>query len=106
MADTITWEELLRLEPRLAELEAKMRAVEDDGGPFFCSNFVWLPLNAELKALIGVVRADRFQPGDPEVLSTGKAYGVAYDHLSPLLPPCRDCGCIAFQPWLERTWKG
>ena len=51
------YDELARLEPRLAELERRVRSVEDDGrASFFCSNFVWLPLDAELQTLLGVRR--------------------------------------------------
>lgn len=100
----VPYAELLKLEPRLKDLADKLRAVRDEGGPFFCSNFVWLPLNAELKGLIGVARAGRKAPGDPQILSSSFAYETAYIELSPLLPPCRDCGCVAFEPWLKATW--
>lgn len=106
MTSSPSYEELRALEPRLAELEQKLEAVTDDGGPWFCSNFVWLPLNAELKALVGVARVDRFQAGDPPELASSYSYETAYRALSPLLPPCRGCGCKVFEPWLEKTWKG
>ena len=31
-------------------------------------------------------------------LSRSAAYEVAFEHLYPLLPPCRECGCVLFQP--------
>ena len=93
------FEELCRLEPRLLELEQEARAVRDDPAKsFFCSNYVWLPLNGELRQLIGVARI----PGDEErerpELYDSRAYELAFAHLSRLLPPCRGCGCRRFQP--------
>jgi hypothetical protein len=97
------YEELVRLEPRLAELEQSCDAVRDPGGPrFFCSNHAWLPLASDLRALVGVYRrgwSSRRQ-GDP--LYDGRAFEACYLHLSARLPACRGCGCRAFQPWRER----
>jgi hypothetical protein len=101
--DVPDFEELCELEPRLRALEADVRAVRDEGrGTFFCSNFVWLPLNARLRGLIGVARKGEVAPGGEGVLFDGAAYEVAYRHLSPLMPPCRDCGCRVFQPVRDR----
>ncbi len=100
MDESGDFEALCALEPELRELEADVRAVVDDGtGPFFCSNFVWLPFDGRLKTLVGTDRR-RFHAmaGEPEVLHHSQAYEVAYLALSPLLPPCRDCGCQLFRP--------
>ena len=97
-----SFEELVRLEPRLSELEQLCDAVRDPGGPrFFCSNHVWLPLASDLRGLVGVYRPgwSRRQQGDP--LYDGHAFEACYLHLSVRLPPCRDCGCRSFQPWRE-----
>ena len=89
--------ELLRLEPRLRELEGQVRAVDDDGAaPWFCSNFVWLSLQATLKELIGVARIPQADDESTSALFDGRSFRVAYAHLSRLLPPCRSCGCRLF----------
>lgn len=94
-----TWEELLELEPGLGPLEEEARAIADDGTmSFFCSNFVWLPLTSSLQQLIGVRRRGGQGKVAEPLLYDSRAYEVAYLHLSPLLPPCRDCGCHRFQP--------
>jgi len=95
-----TYAELLELEPRLGELEAALRSERDDGASsFYCSNFAWLPYNAELKRLVGVARVGSGEAQEPVLYDSG-SYEVAYEHLSKLLPPCRDCGCRAFAPYL------
>ncbi len=91
---------LVGLEPRLAELEARTRAIQDDGrSSFFCSNFLWLPLQGELKRILGVDR--RGPPGEAKEgpLYDSRSFEVAYEHLSRLLPKCRACGCLAFEPY-------
>ena len=88
---------LVELEPRLAELEREVEAVHDDGSrPWFCSNFLWLPVNTRLRLLIGVARLP--EPGRPDVpeLYDSLAYESAFEHLSRKLPPCRECGCRRF----------
>lgn len=96
--DALSFEELARLEPQLHELEERVRAIRDPGGPrFFCSNYLWLPLSVELRGLVGVGRRgwSTHEEGDP--LYDSRAYETAYRHLSALLPPCRDCGCHRFE---------
>lgn len=98
MGDVPNYEELCELEPRVREVEAMARAIEDDGkGSFFCSNFVWLPVQAELKLFVGVHRKEPVPEGG-EILLDSRTFEVAYDVLSRLLPPCRDCGCAGFEP--------
>jgi len=90
--------ELLRLEPRIGELEREIDGVRDDGSaPWFCSNFVWLPVNTRLRQVVGVARLP--QPGDeahPELYHS-RTYERAFEHLSRRLPPCRACGCVKFE---------
>jgi hypothetical protein len=104
MEQPIGFDNLCELEPALRELELEVRAVRDDGqSAFFCSNFEWMPLDGKLKALVGTGRR-RFHEmrGEPALLHHSEAYEVAYLHLSPLMPSCRDCGCRHFQPFQER----
>jgi len=90
--------ELQRLEPRLVEIEREVDAVHDDGsGGWFCSNFVWLPINTRLRLLIGVARLPAPGTEDHEVLYDSHAYERVFEDLSRRLPPCRACGCRRFQ---------
>jgi hypothetical protein len=102
VSGTPTFEELRRLEPRLAELEAEARAVRDTGErEFFCSNFVWLPMYTRLRDVLGAYRQPVSGEEHADVLTDGWAFETAYLHLSRLLPPCRDCGCRLFEPIRE-----
>ena len=99
MEKTWTFEELCAIEPGLLALEEEVRSCEDDGtGSFFCSNYAWLPLNAKLKALIGVARPGVSRAAPDDVRYSSHAYEAAYLHLSRFLPPCRDCGCCLYAP--------
>ena len=103
MDEAPRFEELCALEPALRDLEAEVRSVHDDGtAPFFCSNFLWLPLDGKLKSLIGTDRR-RFQAmqGEPALLHDSRAYEVAYLYLSRLMPKCRECGCAGFKPFQD-----
>jgi hypothetical protein len=89
--------DLYQLEPQLGEIERELDAVKDDGsGPWFCSNFLWLPVNTRLRLLVGVARLP--QPGDeqhPELYDS-HSYELVFTHLSQRLPGCRNCGCRRF----------
>jgi len=98
MTEIPDYDEICRLEPRVKDVEAMARAIHDDGeASFFCSNFAWLPVQAELKELVGVHRKLPLEPGS-EVLMDSRTFETAYIVLSKLLPPCRDCGCTLFEP--------
>ncbi len=90
-------EDFIRLEPRLSELEREVDAARDDGrSAWFCSNYLWLPVNTRLRALVGVARLP--QPGDeahPELYDS-RSYELVFTHLSRRLPACRGCGCERF----------
>jgi hypothetical protein len=89
--------QLYALEPRLGELEREVESIRDDGrASWFCSNFLWLPLNTRLRLIVGVAREP--QSGDEEhpELYDSRAYELVFDHLSTRLPPCRACGCRRF----------
>jgi len=90
--------ELLRAEPRLAELLREVEATEDDGrSSWFCSNYVWLPLNTRLRLIVGVARTP--QPGDAAraELYESRTYELVFGFLSQRMPPCRACGCRRFR---------
>ena len=96
------FEELCRLEPRLRELEEDARAVKDEPEKsFFCSNYLWLPLNGRLRQLLGVARIAVGEERERPELYDSRSYELAFVHLSRLLPPCRGCGCRQFQPVRE-----
>lgn len=95
---------LYALEPGLADLEREIDGVQDDASrAWFCSNFVWLPINTRLRLLVGVARLP--QAGDeahPELYAS-TSYELVFTHLSRRLPPCRNCGCRQFQTLREAT---
>ncbi|NOT29943.1 MAG: hypothetical protein HOP15_05780 [Planctomycetes bacterium] len=90
-------EDFFRLEPGLLELEREVDAARDEGhSSWFCSNYLWLPVNTRLRMLVGVGRLPR--PGDeahPELFDS-RSYELLFTHLSQRLPPCRACGCARF----------
>lgn len=86
----VTWDELVKAEPRLSQLEASVKAV-DDSGPVFCANWVWVnQFKPVLVNLVGWFARDK-----AAILHTAEAYDIAYDHLYGLLPDCRNCKCGA-----------
>jgi hypothetical protein len=89
--------ELFALEPRLAELEREVDGLCDDGQrAWFCSNFLWLPINTRLRLLLGVARTPRPLDAQHPELYDSRAYELVFEHLSQRLPPCRGCGCRRF----------
>lgn len=89
--------DLFALDPRLLEIEREVDAVRDEGkSSWFCSNFLWLPLNTRLRLLIGVARVPQPGDGDHRELYDSRAYELVFTYLSRRLPPCRNCGCRRF----------
>jgi len=89
--------DLFALEPRLRELEREVDAVRDEGQTsWFCSNFLWLPLNTRLRLLIGVARLPETGDDEHPELYESRAYELVFAYLSRRLPPCRNCGCRRF----------
>ena len=109
-----TFRELCELEPRLADLEAEaMGTADDQTRSYYCSNFVWLPMYTRLRTLLGAYRrtpgrapdgvaGHAEQPIDGPLLDSHN-FESAFVHLSKMLPPCRDCGCVTFQEALAAT---
>ena len=88
-------EQLMKLEPRLAELLAEARGYQRDTPPDFCASRAWYGtrerpgLRARLTRLIGWARS-----GSHPVLTRSAAYDVACDAVYGALPDCRGgCGC-------------
>lgn len=97
-------DELFRLEPRLLELQREVDAVVDDGkSSWFCSNYVWLPVNTRLRLLIGVARVTPAGEALQPELFDSRAYERVFTFLSQRLPPCRGCGCQRFQTLREES---
>ena len=95
-----TWDRLVTLEPRLADLAAAIAAEHDEGGPVYCANrawygrrrgAAWLPgFKERLNRLVGW-----YAEGDHPELRTMEAHGLAYNRLYSALPDCRECeGCL------------
>lgn len=86
---TWTWEELVKLEPRLAQLEAEIRLIKPSPG--FCASAMWYGnarrpgLKAKMCVLVG------WDAKNP-VLRGYEAYDTAYAHLYSLLPACQHPG--------------
>ena len=79
-------------EPTLAELEAELSGVRDEGGNSFCANKYWYVRVAPRVAELVGAQAAR----DDALLRAPEAYTLAYEVLYRLLPNCRNCVCV---PW-------
>jgi hypothetical protein len=85
----LTWQELVKREPRLRDLLREARAV-DDSDPHFCANEVWY--RHFKPALCELVGWDaRVQDG---VVNSSEAYDIAYDKIYNALPDCKACACL------------
>lgn len=91
----LTFDELVRREPALAELLREVRAVSSKDDRYYCANAVWYGygqyrrsgLKPRLLQLVGwCARKD-----DP-ILRSEKASDLAYHTICNALPDCRDCG--------------
>jgi hypothetical protein len=91
------WEELVQLEPRLAELlkEAQDYRQRSRDARYACANEVYggpYGLRARMEDLVGWVAKT-----DIEELKTGEAWKIAHHKIYAALPDCRDCSCFFIQ---------
>jgi len=89
----LTFDDLLRLEPRLLALanEARAYRAEAEHRRSWCANAVWYGpgnLRSRLMRLVGWCSTHP----DPVVRSS-RAYEIAYLAIYGLLPDCRRCRC-------------
>ena len=107
----LTFENLCAIEPRLRELERRVKAVRDDGTASFCANDAWYGLRSwhrrglrnKMAALVG------WGASNP-CLRSSEAYDIAHRTLYEALPDCRSCQCVAVDTFLsavviERTGR-
>jgi hypothetical protein len=93
----LTFAQLAKLEPALADLLKEAKAAK--GGKGFCANAFWYGygcrgIKPRLLYLVGHLRTDR----NP-ILSTSEAYDVAYQTIYKALPDCNHgdrIGCVSF----------
>jgi len=91
----MTFADLVKIEPALADLEKRIRALslaQEGKRGRFCANEVWYGwgtagFKAGMTALVGFAAAK-------PALQTMEAYDTAYRHLQTLLPNCRRCACL------------
>jgi hypothetical protein len=105
----VTWQRLVELEPRLADLYNRARAVRDDKHhSSFCANRVWYGRDNQEGGLRGqlfkLVGHEVSRHADPR-LRTSAAYDVAYHAIYHALPDCRNCGCFNARAFLEETGR-
>jgi len=100
---TLTWDDLIVLEPFLGQLLAEIEAVHDDPTErYFCANELWYGYNRfrgcgfkqSLSLCVGRHRDNHELGFAPPELCTSTAYDVAYEKLYNALPDCRNCLCM------------
>lgn len=88
-----TWNELVEKEPRLNDLLRKAKEIKDPGPSkkkSFCANKIWRDeFKWQVEELVGWYA----KKPDP-LLSSSKAYDVAYQTIYGELPACRNCYCL------------
>ena len=85
-----TWEELVALDARFADLLNLARSYHQSRRRRFCANHVYVwELKPRLEDLAGCSRR-----WGPKLLRTEAAYDVARETVYNALPGCRGCACI------------
>jgi len=86
-----TWTRLVEIEPRLAVIEAEIRAIRP--GRNFCANAVWYGYHKRPSLKEKMSRLVGWDAANP-LLRDCEAYDAAYEHLYRLLPDCRHDGAF------------
>jgi hypothetical protein len=94
----LTFDLLVRLEPRLLTLVQEAALVKDDADNF-CANEVWSEqFKPRLMQLVGW-----YAEGTHPHLNSHAAYEIAYDIIYQTLPDCKHCGC---KEWIVALFPG
>ena len=97
--ESVTWAQLVELEPRLGALYKEIRKVKDDKTePSFCANAVWYGygkyerggFRRMVKNLVGYSTEPKQKDAR---LRSMEAHDIAYQKLYSALPGCRNCNC-------------
>jgi hypothetical protein len=93
---TVSWEDLVAIEPKLNDLLMEARSIKDEGGPYICGHEIlvsgWKDHPSFKKRLHKLVGWGSKRPGS--ILATEQAYYKAIITIENALPSCRNCGCI------------
>ncbi len=89
----LTWEEIIKLDPRVSDLYREICGVKDDKSKkSFCANTAWY--GDGFKDDVGNLVGFSTKPKQPNrLLRTMKAYDIVYGKCYGALPNCRNCGC-------------
>jgi hypothetical protein len=84
-----SWEDLIPLEPGLADLLVQAQSYRRQRGKPFCANDIYYgDIKPKLLALVGWERE-----AYPDLLRTSAAYNVAREIIYNALPDCHRCAC-------------
>jgi hypothetical protein len=93
---SMTWSQMVAVEPALGSLLAEIRKVKDDKTkPAFCANAWWYGYGS--RADCGFKARFIYLVGfhaTKKELRTMEAYSFAYNKLYSALPDCRNCQCL------------
>ena len=94
----LTWDEIVKLEPRVGELYRDVRKARDDKSkPSFCANAVWYGYRGHPGFKHRVEQLVGFETGPKQLdprLRTMEAYDLVYQKCYKALPNCRNCACF------------
>lgn len=87
----LTWEKIIKAEPRVKSLYQLIGSVRDDPDrEWFCANDLWYEyFKPIVHSLVGWGTLD-YNP----MLMNCRAYDIVYRKCYNRLPPCRNCACL------------
>ena len=99
LRQSLTWDELVTIEPRLKALLMYSTCVKDPGGDYFCANEIWYNLlKPQMVKLVGWGREWHPNPimikNAADIMKEGRVYDLVYHKIYDTLPGCRNCGCM------------
>lgn len=103
LRQSISWDEIVAIEPRIESLLRYTTWIIDPGGDYFCANEIWYNLlKPQMVKLVGWGR--EWHPGimigpvviknAADIMKEGRVYDLVYRKIYDALPGCRNCGCM------------